>query len=486
MRISKILFISFILAGSTVYADSIDEGSSLKNTSAIAHKIISSLPKSSLKEGLSRYYSILKPDSYYSDVYVGTKNDGIQYFLEGNFKANPCFAESAYLFYNEIKKTTLNRQDDSKDISRHSRASFGDISGTTRPDRPAGWLFSRALKYTNGDSNKAIALIGLCGHDDVNQGKFLNEEAIFSIGKKYNLTRADLYRNPLDEEAIADEDENSICPPRTSDFYLSRALSKEADIPDTLKSKILNTQYPNRRPIEIASKNYHILNSAFMTCQMIEAGMNPTLAVQVQVAASNLYRGVRLCSDIRTPAKIYSDLLKHPKVQSQLRRFVSIYKALEDALVTTIASGMCENDSEDALCRYIEMSSLPFEGSGSAIKEEIHSTIQASFPQMLAARLYLDWHAGGSLLGKDLPCSKIKITGPNEFFKWLILQKNMPLNLCSDGVTLKDCKEAMKIIETWRVDFDWTIAQHRAGAEFAAKNCRQTPNESSFKKFCSQ
>lgn len=462
-----------------------EEGRSLKNTSSIAYAIIRALPDSSLKRGLTRYYSILKPDSYYSDVYVGTKNDGIQTYFQNNFKSNSCFAETAYLFYNDIKNSTLNRQDDSVDLQRHSRASFGDIAGETRKDLEVGWLFKKALSYSGGDANKAMSLIGLCGHDDINQGEFMNHTALANVHRKYGLTHQGLYEDPLEQIELDAENPGNLCPPRTSDFYVSKSLDKEADISNTLKQRILNIQYPNRRPVEIASKNYHILNSAFMTCQMIEAGMNSKLAVKVQVAASNLYRGVRLCSDIRTPAKIYADLLKEPNIANKIRWGSSIAEALEETLMETIRKGQCSKYSEEPVCRFIDMATLPLYDNNEDLRHEVQSTIATSLPHMLAARLYLDWHAGGSLLGQDLPCSKIKISGPAEFFKALVLQRDIPLNLCGSSIAPADCKEAMKIIDTWRIDFDWTVEQHRAGAEFAAKNCKRYPkNETSFQNFC--
>lgn len=485
MKLVKTCLILSLLLGTMASANSFEEETvSLKNTSSIARKIIFALPNSRLKDGLNRFYSILKPDSYYSDVYVGTKNDGIQIYLENSFNTNPCFAETAYRFYDEIKQTTLNRQDDSEDISRHSRASFGDISGVTRNDRPAGWLFQRAMKYTQGDANKAVALIGLCGHDDINQGHFVNNEAASNIYNKYGINKERLYSNPTDDEYV-DLDENSICPPRTSDFYLSRALSKDADISDALKDRILKVQYPGRRPIDVASKNYHILNAAFMTCQMIETGMHPRLAQQVEIAASNLYRGVRLCSDIRTPAKVYSELLKIPAITQQFLKGTSIAQAIENVVLDTIHKGTCKNKNTDGICRYIDFATLPVEGSRSDLRQEVRETVKSSLPQMLASRLYLDWHAGGSFLGADLPCSKIKISGPSDFFKHLVLNKNSNWNFCGSNISQSECKEAMQIMETWRIDFDWTISQHRAGSEFAVQNCRFNPKATnSFQHFC--
>ncbi len=34
------------------------------------------------------------------------------------------------------------------------------------------------------------------------------------------------------------------------------------------------------------------------------------------------------------------------------------------------------------------------------------------------------------------------------------------------------CEEAKKVLATWDADFKWTMGQHKAGAEFAAKNCK--------------
>jgi hypothetical protein len=46
-------------------------------------------------------------------------------------------------------------------------------------------------------------------------------------------------------------------------------------------------------------------------------------------------------------------------------------------------------------------------------------------------------------------------------------------NRCGEkGWTTDRCDRAMKVIESWEVDFDWTRSQHSIGAQFAIDKCR--------------
>lgn len=46
---------------------------------------------------------------------------------------------------------------------------------------------------------------------------------------------------------------------------------------------------------------------------------------------------------------------------------------------------------------------------------------------------------------------------------------------CPDNARGAACTEAKRILKTWEVDFRWTEAQHRVGAEFAIQHCKKKP-----------
>lgn len=456
------------------------DDNSISSANRMAFKLIDTLPNSGLKKGLQRYYQILDPQSYVNDQEVAMSNSGLTNFFQVQFNKRQCFAEKALLFYRDVRNSTRASQKVNAQEGRHSRPSLGDTAGNSRKDIQAGWLFKKALKYSGGNPNAALTLIGMCGHDDQKQGNFENIEA---EARLYNqgFTRQDLFFAKGDEDF-----EESPCPQQTSDFFISRSLSEKADISESLKKKILTVQYPGKRAVQIAAKNYHILGAAFMTCQMIEAGLNPYLAIKVETMAANIYRGIRLCQDIEIPAGLFWKLQNHPEIKSRAphERFENaiLRKALERG-----RSRVCLNKkvNADALCELLYRAGTPVDFSTREYEARALAVLQIYLDKMIASGLYSSWYINGEIAGISLPCSRDQLLGPHPFMKWLVSQANWPLNICGRGLSVETCRKALSTIKTWEVDFDWTVSQHKVGAEFAASVCKKYPQgQSSVNEFC--
>lgn len=455
---SWMVFLFSPLASGQEYGQSPQgDKNNISSTDHVAKVLINSLPDSNTKNGLLRYYQVLNPTAYTSDMDVAMNNTGLASFFEQQFKNNSCFAEKSLRFYREIKKSTRNTQKIPSNSTRHSRPSLGDKAGVNRLDLQPGWLYQKALQFTGGNPNKALMLIGMCGHDDTNQGVF---------------------QTPQTNE--------NLCPSWTSDFFISGSLGHEVDIHEDLKRKILTTQYPGRSPLQVASKNYHVLGAAFMTCQMIEAGLSPFVAIRVESIAANLYRGIRLCQQIETPAALFSKLKKDKKI---IR--ASLQSSFEDAVVSTALllgrSKACftKKFHNDPSCELLRTLGAPIDLSIPRIENRAKGLIEKYMNTMIASGLYASWHVSGDIAGITLPCSRAQLFGPHPFLKTLVARGDVNINLCGSGITLESCKKALKTITTWEVDFDWTVSQHIAGAKFAAKVCKTLPTgTSSAKNFC--
>lgn len=446
----------------------------LDNTQGIALSIINALPNSGIKNGLATYYNIISAESTTSDSHLGNNNEGIAGYLQTNFAENQCFAQAAIEFYGSLRKDLKFYQTGPGDKTRNRRASLGDISGITRPDLPAGWLFERAMKYADGDANKALALIGLCGHDDKMQGVFQNEKALEAV-----LAKGGEYEDYYDYDESVEEETPLLCLPQESDLYVAQSLSKDADISENLKKEILQVQYPGRNALQVASKNYHVLGAAFMTCQMIEAGMPKALAIQVEHTASSLYRGIRLCEDIKSPANLFNQLIKEKAISHRAKNTSFTNTVIEETMKRA-SQGECKTTT-NAFCNLLRSASSRQEANqeDSFVRERL----QTHLNQVIASALYSQWFAGGSILGIDLPCTHSQFFGPPEFIRDAVVKGNINTNICGHGLDATSCKSALKIIRTWTLDFDWTISQHRAGAIFAAKVCN-AKKTASFKSFC--
>lgn len=451
------------------------DNNSISSADKVAQLILNALPDSRIQQGLQRYYQILSPNDVVDDKDIAMQNSGISRYFENQFHNNSCFARQALLFYKDIRTSTRRSQRNNESELRHARPSLGDTAGSSRPDLPAGWLFNKALTYTQGNANAALALIGLCGHDDKKQGYFSNPLAEASLLQE-GYTRNDLFEFQTDEEFT-----ETLCPAQTADFYLARSLSKSADISEPLKQKILKTQYPDKTKFQVAAKNYHVLGAAFMTCQMIEAGMPAFLAVKVETMAANLYRGIRLCQDVEAPAKLFWELQNHQGIKHRPH-----YEKFEDAVVRLALEKGRKKDcssknteNKDPICELLIKTGTVQSSSNAQLTKLTIASINAYLAKAIASGLYSSWHINGELAGVTLPCSRDQLIGPHPFLKWLVSQKQWPLNICGRGLSTETCNKALQTIKTWEVDFDWTISQHKVGAEFAASVCTRLPKGSS-------
>ena len=410
---------------------------------------------------------------------MAINNTGLAGYFERHFSNNACFAEKALRFYNDVRTSTRATQKTDPQIARNSRPSLGDQAGKNRADLAPGWLYQKALKYTNGNPNAALTLIGLCGHDDTKQGSFRNQAATQRLHLN-GLSDADLFIS-------GDEDNPATpCPPMTADFFLPGSLDAKSDISESLKKKILRTQYPGKTAEQIAAKNYHVLGAAFMTCQMIEAGLNPFLAVRVEAMAANLYRGIRLCQNIETPAHLFWSLQRHPEIRrrawGQSFEEAVLNVALEKGRTKACMKSQAQ---DDAVCKLLLTVGAPFDLSIPRLQERAKDYIQGYMDNMIASGLYASWHVSGEIAGISLPCSREQLFGPHPFMKWLVSQAQWPLNICGSGLSMESCRKALKTITAWEVDFDWTVSQHRAGAQFAARVCKPYPQgKTSMDEFC--
>ncbi|WP_413570235.1 hypothetical protein ACLWBD_06940 [Bdellovibrio sp. HCB117] len=483
-RSARALLLAILLFSGATFAQEavqIDPGNQkLSSADRIANILINSLPESGVKKGLQRYYEIINPSAYEADAEVAFSNSGLSLYFARQFKGNACFAEKTLRFYHDIRSNTKNTQRPDPQMQRHSRTSLGDTAGGTRKDLPAGWLFQKALTFTKGNPNAALSLIGICGHDDIAQGTAFNQEAedkLLAQGYKWE----DLY---LDPDTTGEEE--TFCPPRESDFYIARSLSKKSDISDSLKRRILDVQYPGKKAEQIASKNYHVLGAAFMTCQMIEAGLNPYLAIQVETTAANLYRGIRLCQNIEAPASLFWKLQKMPELLRRPHSYTFEQAVIRKALDRgTNKECTMKKVETDPLCELLYKVGSGFDLTSPRAAARAEEQLNKYLDMMIPSGVYTSWNITGKVAGISIPCTRDQLFGPHPFMKWLVGQGHLPLNICGKGLSLESCRKALNTLRTWEVDFDWTVSQHLAGAQFAAGVCQPLPQgKSSFQNFC--
>jgi len=523
-------------------------------------RAVNKLPDGDLKRGMQQYLKVVNPFGYGNDRELGGSNKGIAEFGSKQFASHSCFAELATKFYDDARKTapTIIKGDSGGSAGcpmctgnplqapsaapgaimvsgRHVQAvSLAEKSGTAPFDKiKPGWLWDMAMKYSKGDGNLAMSLIGMCGHDNVSQGEFTNydktdvgrqehdqelktiednlaaknKQLLDLAAKKKPTKKTSVEKKAPDdpwwpsetpdeetklrnEIATLQETEKHLqrcndgslrstyCPGTGSGFFAPESLGPGVDIPDDLKKEVSKLQAPKDGAISLPSKHYHVYGGAFMACQLIQQGVSSTLAKEVENQAAGLYRSLRLCSETK------GELTARQKAEDLYDDAKDENKALGPNFTADFIQRAIRRPGKD----FSTITGAPLDDKDltpQMISEKAHKAAA----RMNAAYLYRQWYFGGSkLFGKDIPCTDIKLTNrtlePTE--ESSLTKFVYGRNPCGGQFDEMTCDEARHVLATWDVDMQWTKAQHVAGAEFAAKHCKKlSPGEDPYANACS-
>jgi hypothetical protein len=560
LRAFFIHFIMILLLPWVLYAEgrptSQEENSTqaksvVSGTEDMAKKLISYIPDSDTKRGLKAYAEALGFNSYSGfDGSVGSGNHGLGDYFAKRYsnKKKTCVREAAVSFYSDIaaylnKRAAAPRKEYEWpqgymqateivpfydfDQSATYRAKLNESIGSGKyANYEPGWVWNLALKHANGDPNSALFLIGMCGHDDTQQGakvasdnseRAQNEVRIMQDNTREKIKKMQMrldgikakYSDKNEQEIVRDELQYNIldskrwleslkkskgtivqleCPPTSSAFYGAKSLGESADIPTELKNELIET-FQGAGAKDTSSKYYHVYGSAFMACQLIQNGVSPTVASTLQQQAARVYRGIRMCEATNAKARMSKEnqdienaLFEKYKTKDPIKFVAQIAK--DRTLIKKCNAGEYSQE-----CIYLQNLDFPIYTLAESEEFEIdEKSIQKKIDGRLslndAASLYRHWYLGGTkVAGQTLPCSDLRVLGPtnlkepmDSFFGRISKPKEW-----SD----ERYKNASKKIATWDADFKWTIVQHKAGAEFAGKVCKKRgPNEPPLKGIC--
>lgn len=258
-----------------------------------------SLAKNTLKLAPSRYVDGI--NNYLNMIGLNAEagaNSGIQKFNLQLLEKNKCFSELASEFYGEFherKVKELWQAIDKNDLD-YIRRPHLNSKITDKGDQP-GMVWEIANRYAQGDGNLAMALIGLCGHDDTMQFpsnfQFNNNEARLRSQKYLNgITSREDFQEKIDRYTAELKKKDSHfsyssdslrrdifeinraieCPSGLNAFYYPQSLGAEADIPQSLKEKIVRVQSPTKGGKVLPAKYYHLMAGAATSCQLVQGG----------------------------------------------------------------------------------------------------------------------------------------------------------------------------------------------------------------------
>ncbi len=369
--------------------------------------VLSKIPRN-LRSKLEEYINMIGVFGYEDPKYIGRDNEGLRNFNEVLLEENSCLSKLSKKFYNQIPKI---------DNSFENNFLRSDYSINYLSESP-GWLLNYAMDFTNSNSDLAVTLIGICGHDN----------AVGTINNGGNT-----YSCPLN-------------------MYVPKALGEKYSISKKLKDKIANIQAPTMGHKAIPAKSYHINSSFYLTCSLIRNGVPSLMAKKIQNRLIYTYRIKRLCEK-----KLYGDysfklnsIGKKIKSLPMQKRRSFIYNKINK----------CKSNIFTAECN--EVVSLIGENTLLSNNEEKVSKAISSF-----LNSYFVYTLIEKELDNELLCSNIHFT--NSIYNQLkkISKKK---SSCGD-LDESSCNIAKEKIKTWAVDIEWSVEQHHLGSDLASRFC---------------
>jgi hypothetical protein len=500
------------------------------------------LPENKYKCAMKIYEQSLGLEEYQSVYHMGKTNAGIATYFSEQLSQNACLAVAATQFAETLKK---------KDKDNLSDFIFTNILETAGKDRyanyPPGWVWKEALKFTNGDKNSALFLIGLCGNEELPSYEYeiagsnkviLAKKDLSKLNEDLKAMKKNMANLPADELKLKMQFQGSIdrvqsdiqrtqksiqnpqeiqkrqleCPDNNSGFTVPKSLGETVDIPQSLKAKVIKIQRPGSTNLDtLKAKYYHVTGSAFMGCQLAKCGISPDLAADAEKFFAHGYRTIRLCDLVKRDLKNLKNLSQKIGIdendenfQERAEAFLKaeakqmIAEGLENHKILSglIAQGITGQKALEKL-KKTKCDTLSDEKEPvlaylcSATWSQRHGDTSESSDRDLEQKIgYLLREYDSSILfrkwyigGGSFLGMDVPCTGIRADGPPQLSGPNISCNI--KGWSVQRCATAVGKLATWDIDFEWTKKQHEVGARFGAGQCqKQDVNEPLDKAFC--
>lgn len=185
-----------------------------------------------------------------------------------------------------------------------------------------------------------------------------------------------------------------------------------------------------------------------MACQMIQDGVTSSGATSYPPKFASVYRRGDLCS----------------KASKQKTAIDPIIKRYETELQTIIRSG------KEAISLTTFVANNPSicapRGGAKSDKDKSVCSTENSLNRALAFKMYFEQQACPTGIGSQL----------NDSFRAYSASPTSAFDYSNEfncqNIPQSNCDAAKAVLETFKVDFEWTMEQHNAGARFAAEKCK--------------
>lgn len=451
------------------------------------------------------FYRAVNP-GVYKDGYnldkgsVGKNNQGLAIYFSRQLANGKCLGNLTKEFYKSLKESS----------GSPGEATLAEEAGTgAEAGLEKGWLWKKAMTVAGGDANVASFLIGVCGHDNISQGVDAKNEYSLNIFNEKNLEEkkrklpgnikfledmmankaAELKKTASDDPkaaeimkkldslrveitkaktALADDQrgrlETLTCPSKTAAFYVPGSLG--TDIDPALKERVAKIQ-ANGDMGALPAKSYHVYGANFLSCLLKKDGTDPAKIPAIQDMLALGYRSRRFCERINELTDSFGP------DWSEFRNWNQLYSSSSGSLIAMdMPDDPLRHKSLDQFLKeQVDKKATDFQLKKFGGKDGLRRQYEAA----LAFRyLTIGPRDGISDIShlQGLDCLNL------SFYPERTKEIEQPAYreyFCGQlKISSADCGPVMNIVNTWNADMEWTRALHKAGAEFAAKNCTTT------------
>ncbi|MBK9038157.1 MAG: hypothetical protein IPL83_03165 [Bdellovibrionales bacterium] len=453
------------------------------------------IPDENLRRTLSSYLAEV------SQIHSGS-NESIEVSNQKTLDKNSCLAEIAGEFYLDLMKEDLLRT--KSDIDRRGKNSpFGmsldeEAGKGFWKNQKSGFLWTKLMEITDNNPNLAFAIIKMCGHDNaIYQKPHLSaHHPSFRRLKQRQVRILEFFERSWQDipegikEWLEDEKKSNHvgfgCL-ANSTLYLPKALGFDLDISPNLKAKIGRLQAPNRGLSSLPAKHYHLLAAAATGCLFKQETGYSFIGSNLTRAGARLYRakslgGKWLQTQPPSDLKNWDSLTPQYFSDEKIRSLILLQKETDPSKLRLAT----EFDTYLKDLLYMQDKD-EFEKKSMKYWREY---IWAKVSRRDAARLWKKWYRKTTLPGVGEVWLPNRARRP-EFDDDRVWNSN-PLQHLSSRVTTPECDEkwtkdrcldAIAVMETWEVDFEWSQEAHWVGARFGEKNCRKLELNESLETF---
>jgi hypothetical protein len=442
------------------------------------------IPDKNLRDTLSAYLAEV------SQIHSGA-NESLEVGNQKMLDENPCLAEIATDFYLDLMKEDFMRL--KAQLGRPNRPLGSRIALDEEAGKgfwkmhPPGFLWSRLMDMTDGNPNLAFAIIKMCGHDDaINQKPYLSSQhSSFRQLKQRKVRIAEFiersWQSPPEGigewlAEIKKSDRVEFVCMSNSSLYLPKSIGFDVDINENLKAKIERLQAPKKGLSALPAKYYHLLAGVATGCLFKQETGYSFVGSNIARAGAKFYRamslrGKWLNTQLPDDLKAWDSLTPAFFSDEKISSLISLKKETE-------LSKLKSTSEFDLYLKDLLFGSGNEEFDKMSI-EDWRQYIWKRVSQRDAAKLWKKWYKKTSLPGVGevwLPnrARRPEFEDPRVWSSYP--HYSSPLDTtpkCEENWTTDRCLDAIAVMDTWEVDFEWSQEAQWIGARFGEKNCRK-------------